>query len=157
MRGTPAMAETLRTDNLTLVPLDTGFVHVHDREECALAQAHWAKHGFGTWALLIRAGTFAGVAEVHYAHEGVEGISTDEVEIGWSILPDFQGRGYATEAMGAAIADIWQRAHVDHVVAYIRPDNAASLRVAAKLGLVARGEGRTRSGDAMTVFELRAP
>jgi len=151
------MPEAVRTDRLTLVPLDTGFVHVHDRDECALSQAHWAEHGFGSWAVLIRAGTFVGVAEVHYAYEGVVGISTDEVEIGWSTLPEFQGHGYATEAVDAALGDLWTRADVDHVVAYIRPDNPASLRVAAKLGLAARSDGLTRSGDPMTVFELRAP
>jgi RimJ/RimL family protein N-acetyltransferase len=131
-------------------------VHVHDRDECVAAQEHWAEHGFGTWAILVRAGTFAGVAEVHYAHPGVVGISTDEIEVGWSILPDFQGRGFATEAARAAILDAWTRTGVDHVVAYVSPDNVASHRVAEKLGFTARGEGRTRSGDPMTVYELRA-
>ena len=151
------MVEMLRTERLTLVPLECGFVHLHDREECVFAQTHWAEHGFGTWAVLIRAGTFMGVAEVHWAHDGVVGISTDEVEIGWSLLPEFRGRGFATEAMTSAIADAWTRTRVDHLVAYIRPDNEASLRVAEKLGMTPRGEGLTRSGDPMTVYELRAP
>lgn len=131
-------------------------MHVHDRADCIAAQEHWAEHGFGTWAILVRAGTFAGVAEVHYARPGVVGISTDEVEIGWSIEPDFQGHGYATEATRAAILDVWTRAGVDHVVAYIKHGNAPSERVAQKLGFAARGEGVSRSGDAMTVYELRA-
>ncbi len=151
------MSDTLRTHRLTLVPLTAGFVHVHERAECVGAQEHWAAHGFGTWAILIRAGTFVGVAEVHYAHARVVGISTDEVEVGWQIKPDHQDRGLATEAMRCAIDDAWTRASTDHLVAYIRPDNPASLRVAAKLGFVVRSEGITRSGDPMTVFELRAP
>jgi RimJ/RimL family protein N-acetyltransferase len=150
------VSDTLRTERLTLVPLESGFVHVHDRTECAAAQEHWAEHGFGTWAILVRAGTFAGVAEVHYAHAGVDGISQDEIEVGWSILPEFRGHGFATEAMRAAILDVWTRAGIDHVVAYIRPENTESHRVAEKLGFSVRGEGTTRSGDPMTVYELRA-
>jgi RimJ/RimL family protein N-acetyltransferase len=57
--------------------------------------------------------------------------------------------------MRAAIADAWLRAGADHLVAYIRPENAASHRVAAKLGFTPRSEGLTRSGDPMTVYELR--
>ena len=98
---------------------------------------------------------FAGVAEIHFAWPGVTGISTDEVEAGWEIVPELQGRGLATEAMRAAIDDAWPRTGADHLVAYIRPENAASQRVAAKLGFVPRGPGLTRSGDPMTVYELR--
>ena len=134
------MSDTLRTERLTLVPLESGFVHVHDRAECAAAQEHWVEHGFGTWAILVRAGTFAGVAEVRYATAG-------EVEVGWSILPAFQGRGFASEAMRAAILDFWTRTGIDHVVAAVLPENAASHRVAQKLGFSARADG---------VYELRA-
>lgn len=150
------MSDTTRTERLTLVPLEPGFVHVHDRAECFAAHEHWAEHGFGTWAILIRAGTFAGVAEMHYADPEVVGISPEEVEVGWSILPKFAGRGYATEAGRAAIVDVWTRAGIDHVVAGIRPENEAAQRVAQKLGFTVRGEGLTRSGDPMTVLELRA-
>jgi RimJ/RimL family protein N-acetyltransferase len=94
---------------------------------------------------------------VHFAYPGVTGITTDEVEVGWSVDEAARNRGFATEAMRAAIADAWTRARTDHLVAYIRPENAASHRVAAKLGFVARAEGLTRSGDPMTVYELRAP
>jgi len=147
-------APVLATERLRLVPLDTSYRGAFDAQECDAAARHWGEHGFGHWAVLAD-GTFAGVAEVHFAYPGVEGIETDEVEIGWTILPDHQGRGLATEAAGAAIADAWARAGVDHVVAYIRPDNPASLRVAEKLGFTRRSSGLTRSGDPMTVFELR--
>jgi RimJ/RimL family protein N-acetyltransferase len=100
---------------------------------------------------------FAGVAEIHYAYPGVTGISTDEVEAGWEVVSELRGRGIATEAMRAAIDDAWSRTGADHLVAYIRPENAASHRVAAKLGFTARGDGLTRDGSPMTVVELRAP
>jgi RimJ/RimL family protein N-acetyltransferase len=70
-------------------------------------------------------------------------------------VEELRGRGLATEAMRAAIADAWERTGADHLVAYIRPENAASLRVAAKLGFRFRENGLTRSSDPMLVFEVR--
>ena len=92
---------------------------------------------------------------MHFAQPGIGGISTEEVEVGWEIVPALRGRGLATEAMRAAIADAWQRTGADHLVAYVRTDNAASLRIAEKLGFAARSEGLTRGGDPMLVLELR--
>jgi RimJ/RimL family protein N-acetyltransferase len=137
------VSDALRTQRLTLTP------HVEARD-------HWEAHGFGNWAIELD-GRFAGLAELHFAHPGVTGISTDEIEAGWEIESELQGRGLATEAMRAAIDDVWARTPADHLVAYIRPENAASRRVAHKLGFTPRGEGLTRSGDPMTVYELRAP
>jgi RimJ/RimL family protein N-acetyltransferase len=146
----------LLTDRLILTPLRATHARVHPEGECAAAEAHWAANGFGTWAVLDRATeSFVGAAEVHFAYPGVEGISTDEVEVGWSIAPGRRGAGLATEAMRAAIDDAWGRARASHVVAYIRPGNGASARVAEKLGFVRRGPGRARSGEPVDVYEKR--
>jgi RimJ/RimL family protein N-acetyltransferase len=91
----------------------------------------------------------------HYAWPGVTGLSTDEVEVGWEIVEGLRGRGLATEAMRAAIADAWKRTEADHLVAYIGPENAASLHLAEKLGFRFRNDGLTRSQEPMLVFELR--
>ena len=124
------------------------------RRETAEAEAHWATHAFGPWAVL-EGGEFAGFAEVHFAGPGIGGIDPREVEVGWVIAEGRRRRGLATEAMRAAIADAWPRAGVDHLVAYIRPENAISLRVAERLGFSLRGPGRSRSGDPVGVYELR--
>ncbi|HZQ80525.1 MAG TPA: GNAT family N-acetyltransferase [Gaiellaceae bacterium] len=151
------MSETLRTERLTLVPLDNTFAGVHDAAECSAAERHWREHGFGNWAVLDETGTFVGAAEVHFAYPGVTGIAVGEVEVGWTIGEVVRNRGLATEAMRAAIADAWTRTGADHLVAYISPGNAPSHRVAQKLGFTVRAQGRTRAGDPMTVYELHAP
>jgi RimJ/RimL family protein N-acetyltransferase len=64
----------------------------------------------------------------------------DAVEIGWHIAKDNQNHGYATEAAGALL-DHARTHDIRHVEAVIVPDNIASHRVAAHLGM--RRTGRT--------------
>ena len=56
-------------------------------------------------------------------------------EIGYVLIPDARGRGYVTEATAALIAWVFAHTGVAGIIAQIAPDNAASLRVAAKLGM----------------------
>jgi RimJ/RimL family protein N-acetyltransferase len=125
--------------------------------ELADDRAHRSAHGFGHLVgTLRRGGERAVVVELHHAHPGVEGIRPDEIEIGWVTHPAWRGRGLATEAVRAAAAQAISGAAIDHLVAYVRPENVASLRVAGKVGMRERGPGRTRSGDPCVILELRA-
>jgi RimJ/RimL family protein N-acetyltransferase len=157
----------LRTARLVLEPMES----LHEAEHAAAsgraadarrdtraADAQWQAHGFGPWA--IRDGDdnrFLGGAELHFAGDGVDGIAPDEIEAGWWVTERRRGEGIATEAMRAAIDDVWQRTDAPHIAAYIGGVNEPSRRVAAKLGFTVRGDGRGRSGEAMTVYELRRP
>ena len=58
-----------------------------------------------------------------------------EVEIGYGIVPSRQRRGYATEAVRAMVADIFQLDNVQIVTAHVDLDNLASIRVLEKSGL----------------------
>ena len=78
------------------------------------------------------------------------------MEAGWWVAEERRDHGIATEAMHAAIGDLWSRTEVDCITAYIgEGENQASRRVAAKLEFAVRGQGRGRSGEPMTVYELR--
>src|SRR5262245_33935185 len=55
----------------------------------------------------------------------------DRLESGWAIRHPHWGHGYATEAAAAVLAQAGDRS----VFAAIRPGNAASVRVAEKIGL----------------------
>ncbi len=55
-------------------------------------------------------------------------------EIGWHIAAVHQGKGYATEA-ARALLDHARRQGLSDVWAKIRPDNAASGRVAVRIGM----------------------
>jgi RimJ/RimL family protein N-acetyltransferase len=57
------------------------------------------------------------------------------VKIGYTVDPTFQGRGYATEAVGALVGYLFDTLGADVVRAYANADNAPSTRVAEKVGL----------------------
>ena len=121
------------------------------------AVAHWRAHGFGPW-LVEESERPVGVLEVHYAGSGVTGIEPHEIEIGWTTVESARGRGVATEAGRAALDDAFENASPNHhgwIVAYIRPENAESQRVATKLGMRHEADGLTRSGDPMQLWRAR--
>lgn len=61
------------------------------------------------------------------------------VEIGWVLLPHFQGRGYALEAAVAAMDFALLKRGEARVIHTIRPANIASQNVARKLGSTNNG------------------
>jgi RimJ/RimL family protein N-acetyltransferase len=94
--------------------------------------AHWAEHGFGLWMLRDRvSGAMIGRAVLR--HLVVDG--TDEVETGYGFLPEFWGRGLATEITRACLGIGRERLGLDSIVALTLPSNTASQGVLAKAGL----------------------
>jgi RimJ/RimL family protein N-acetyltransferase len=57
-----------------------------------------------------------------------------DFELGWMLRRAFWGRGYATEAARAALGVAFTQLDRPHVISLIHPDNAASIRVARRLG-----------------------
>lgn len=83
-----------------------------------------------------------------HAPPGADG----SVEIGYSVIPERRGRGYAGEAVGALVAWALARPEVDAVVAGCDPGNLASIRVLERAGFARRG-GR----DGEIRWRLEAP
>ncbi|MBR5710767.1 MAG: GNAT family N-acetyltransferase [Thermoguttaceae bacterium] len=65
--------------------------------------------------------------------------SNGVAEIGYGILEEYQGQGYATEAVKAALRWAFQNPNVTAIEAETDADNAASKRVLEKCGFVANG------------------
>jgi RimJ/RimL family protein N-acetyltransferase len=63
---------------------------------------------------------------------------TGLVEVGWHLHPQYQGQGMATEAARAVLA-LAAKAGIDQVLAITDVDNAASQRVAERLGMTDEG------------------
>jgi RimJ/RimL family protein N-acetyltransferase len=56
-------------------------------------------------------------------------------EIGWSVHPDMQGRGYATEGAREMLRVGFEELGLHRIVAECDPRNEASIRVMEKLGM----------------------
>jgi RimJ/RimL family protein N-acetyltransferase len=97
---------------------------------------HWSDLGFGPWALFDRADdSYLGRVGLRYT-----AVETERaIELAWTVDPDRQGEGLATEAGVAAIA-LARRLEIEAIVALALPRNLASCRVAEKLGMRRDGE-----------------
>ena len=62
------------------------------------------------------------------------GIDGGTIELGWAIDPMYHGRGFATEAVCAAIQELFAMGYTQ-VIAGAFSENAASIRVMEKAGM----------------------
>ena len=145
---------TLETENLILRPfkdedvdayfgvLDSPEVRrwLHLRESLDRSDAwqqmawflgQWELRGTGNWALEEKkSGKFIGRAGLHRP----ERHDWPGVEVGWTLHPDYWGRGYATEAGAAAVRYGFDELEVDKLFSCILPENYKSQTVAKRLG-----------------------
>lgn len=102
--------------------------------QMAMFAGHWALRGFGVWAVEERAtGAFIGRIGC-FEPEGWPGF-----EIAYTLARSAWGRGYAREGAAAALRHAREVLGRDAIISVIRPDNAASIRVATALGAVPDG------------------
>ena len=59
----------------------------------------------------------------------------DHIEVGFSVVPSWQGRGYATEALKKVLEYLTENEGISCVTAWCAADNAASGRVLEKAGM----------------------
>jgi RimJ/RimL family protein N-acetyltransferase len=108
----------------------------------------WVMMGHGFWAIEEKAsGELIGEVGVMEARRDIEPSFEGEPEIGWALVPAAHGKGYASEAVAAALA--WADKHVDapKQVCIISPGNAPSIRVAEKFGFRERVRTTYHGGD----------
>ena len=88
---------------------------------------------YAMWMIELRDGTHIG--DLCFTGLGANGA----VEIGYGILEEYQGRGYATEAVCAAVNWALQQPGVTRVEAETEQNNRASKRVLEKCGFLPSG------------------
>lgn len=172
--GTP----TIETDRLVLRPFRTEdrepfhallahdqikrFTGNHDRNHQQVwfmllrRIGHWHLMGYGYWVITDKAtGLFLGEAGLQEAMRDIRPSITGKPEAGWSIRPDRQGEGLATEALGTVFN--WADEHMPSLplTALIEPENSPSLKLAARFGFTHRADS-LMDGTPIGIFE-RAP
>jgi RimJ/RimL family protein N-acetyltransferase len=66
-------------------------------------------------------------------------IPTEDIEVGWHMMPECWGRGYASEIGRACITYGFRQLALPEIHAVVDPENERSLRVARRIGLEHRG------------------
>lgn len=109
-----------------------GGVWTDQRIADALARfvAEQAERGHSKWAAFTRDGRFAGRAGVSFWP------ATGELELGYSLMPEFWGQGLATEAARAVADWTFGNTDVPHLIAFTHLENYGSQRVLERLGMV---------------------
>ena len=95
----------------------------------AMMVGHWSLRGYGLWA--VEEGD-SGALVGRIGFWNPEG--WPDFELGWMLRRSAWGRGYATEAARGALDHAFTQMGRTHVISLIHPDNAASIRVAERLG-----------------------
>lgn len=136
-------------ERLVLDPLVIRFWHAYaDPTLPVEVRREMGRHEFGDWfgraldaglpvwileaadPTLAPAGTFVGVAGILPPDSELG----DEPEIGYMLDSDFHGRGLATEAVLAMVADAFGRRGIPRLAAVVDAPNVASIRVLEKAG-----------------------
>lgn len=117
----------------------------------AMVLGHWGLRGYGLWAVEERDGGELVGRVGCWRPEGWPGL-----EISWALRRAFQGRGYATEAGRASLDFAFDQLGQTRAISLIHGENAASIRVAKRLGM--RLEGRMGlMGHPVLVYGARRP
>ncbi len=96
-------------------------------EEFTYYTGCWMLYGHGLWSIERKAdGQMVG-----FVHLGIEWDDW-EPELGWHLIPEARGHGYATEA--ARAARDYGLTLLDTFVSYVDPNNTASAQVAGRIG-----------------------
>ncbi len=97
----------------------------------------WQIQGFGMFSVIER-GSGQWIGRIGpWQPEGWPG-----TEVGWGLLSEWQGRGYALEAAVASIDWAFDQLGWSEVIHTIDPANLPSQRLAERLGSRLRGPGR---------------
>ncbi|HWA91754.1 MAG TPA: GNAT family N-acetyltransferase [Rhizomicrobium sp.] len=114
---------------------------------------HWALQGFGFWAIEEKAsGRRIGEAGILNVKREIVPAFDGVPELGWGLLPEVHGKGYATEAGHAILKWGEEKFGRVRMVCIIDPDNGPSLRVAERLGFKPFAN-TTYKGDPTVVLE----
>lgn len=95
-----------------------------------LVTSRWESDRIGFCAVIEKAtGSFAGWCGLWRLRE------TDEIEVGYALIRELRGRGFAHEAAEAFLVYGFETLNLDEIVAVTRPENRSSRRVMERLGM----------------------
>ncbi len=117
---------------------------------------HWTALGYGFFTVRERqTGRYLGEVGLADFKRDMSPPLTGAAEVGWALVPAAHGRGFASEAVRAALAWHEQAIGPQRTACMIAPENQASIRVAEKCGFRWYADATYR-GEATQLFERSA-
>jgi RimJ/RimL family protein N-acetyltransferase len=98
-------------------------------------------------------GAFVGQAGVFHTLRGFGKGLDDVPEAGWMLAQRFWGKGYALEAMTAALEWFDRTQEQSRVACMIEPENTASIRLADRLGFSRYDDHTLPDGAIVGLYE----
>lgn len=118
-------------------------------EWIAESESDYRSRGFGASALFVRGEpALAGYCGIVAARRRAD------PEIIYALRPEYWGRGLASELVPALLDYGFGACNLARLVATIRPENHASLRVVEKAGMHCAGEELADEGILMLIYAL---
>jgi len=145
---------------LELLNQPTFIRHIGDKGVRSLADAcnylekgpigSYRRFGFGLYLTSLRdVGSPIGICGL------VKRDALQDVDVGFALMPQYAGFGYATEGAAAVLAYARREFGLERIVGITAPDNHASIAVLEKIGL--RFERNLRLDDAGAEVKLYGP
>ncbi|OIX90680.1 GNAT family N-acetyltransferase [Pantoea sp. Ae16] len=101
-------------------------------ESIRRVQSRWESYGYSWWAIKEKASEIIVGAACLQHLANVEGAP---LEIGWRLVPQHNGKGYATEAAKAIVEFAAVQRSATYLVAVADPENIPSQKVMQRLGM----------------------
>jgi RimJ/RimL family protein N-acetyltransferase len=112
-------------------------------------QAMYERHGFGLWHVSLRdGGEFIGMCGL------LRRDHLPAVDIGYALLPQFWGAGFAFEAASATLRQAAEKFRLPRVVAIVSPHNTGSIRLLEKLGMTYERQHLAPEGDEVALYGI---
>jgi len=103
-------------------------------------------HGMFALELRDRAGTPIGIGGILYRE------ALDVTDVGYALLPEHRGHGYAFEAAEAMVRYGHATLGMEQIVGMCAPANAASIRILEKLGMMFGRQVKMSDDDSGTLL-----
>jgi RimJ/RimL family protein N-acetyltransferase len=122
--------EVMRYITGTAVTLEETKAHVQYVQEL------WKHYGYASWSMFSRTtGKLVGTAGMQH----IEFNPDNPIEMGWRLLPEYWGNGYATEAAQRMLEFAFEHLKLPKIRAVCHQENIKSVNVMHRLGMTYRG------------------
>ena len=92
--------------------------------------ADYKRYGYGRWALIHKTeNKIIGFAGLKYLPELLK------TDIGFRMLPQYWGRGFATEVSVAILNHGFEHYSLEQIIGIVQPENMGSAKVLQKIGM----------------------